>query len=424
MNFALRGGHLVDPANGIDEVQDVFLADGKVVGIGKAPEKRDWQTIEAQNCYVLPGLIDLCARLREPGEEDKATLASELRAAARGGITTLICPPDTLPVIDTPAVASLIKSRAEALNLTRVLPLGALTVELAGERLSNMAMLMQAGCVGLSNGLNAVENTLLMRRALQYAATFRAPVFLTPQDPWLRGNGCAHEGQVSTWLGLPAIPEAAETVALAKDWALIETTQARAHIELVSCARSVSMIGSAQALGLPISAGASINHLLLDEAAIGDFNTQAKVFPPLRTANDRTALCEGLKNGQITTICSDHQPHNDDAKRLPFAEAATGISGLDSLLSLSWRLLETGLSVSQLVAALTQHPADLINSSRGQLGIGSVADVCVFDPRIEWTLNPDTMLSRGHNNPFCGETLKGRVTHTFCEGRLVFDGEK
>ncbi|MGB5707686.1 MAG: dihydroorotase [Arenicellales bacterium] len=418
----IKGARVVDPANNFDSIADVTIVGSRIVEVGKVPQgfKAD-RTINADRLLLLPGIIDLCARLREPGEEQKATIASETTAAATAGITGLVCPPDTWPVVDTPAMANMIRDRAEANGQSRVYPLGALTVGLEGEKLTDMAMLLDAGCVGVSNGLKAVSNTLVMRRAMQYASTYDIPVFLTPQDPWLLGNGVVHEGKVSTRLGLPAIPEAAETVGVARDLALIETSGARAHVNLISCGRSVTMLGEAQSHNLPVSASVAIHQLLLCEDDIGAFDTRYKVFPPLRTAADRQALFEGVRTGTVSVICSDHQPHGADAKLAPFSEAAAGIAGVDTLLALTLSLtVNKQLPLSTAVAALTCNPARVIGVDRGHLSVGANADLCLVDPTEEWILNDESMQSRGQNSPFMGKQFFGKTHMTMIEGEVIF----
>lgn len=425
MKILIRGAHIVDPANGIDQVADIAVADSKIAAVGAVNDSfTPDRIIDGENRLLLPGIIDLCARLREPGEEHKATIQSEASAAAAAGITSLVCPPDTWPVIDTPAMAKMIRDRSVAGGHTRVYPLGALTVGLAGEKLTDMAMLADAGCVGVSNGLNAVSNTLVMRRAMQYASTYDIPVFLTPQDPWLLGNGVVHEGKVSTWLGLPAIPEAAETVGVARDLALIETSGARAHINLISCGRSVTMLHEAQSNQLPVTASVAIHQLLLCEDDIGAFDTRYKVFPPLRTTADRDAMIGGVNNGVLSVICSDHQPHGADAKLAPFSEAAAGIAGVDTLLALTLSLTaEKRISLSTAVAAITCNPAKIIGIDKGHLGVGVTADLCLIDPAEEWVLTAERMRSRGKNSPFIGKPLSGKVKMTMIEGQIVYQEE-
>lgn len=424
MSLHIKGGHLVDPANGVDAPADLFIdARGFVVGVGQAPDGFVAERVlDARGRIVCPGLVDLRARLREPGLEYKATIESETRAAVAAGITTLACPPDTHPVIDTPAMAQMIQSRAWRFGLAFIHPLGALTQNLEGKLLSDMEALDEAGCVGVTNALAPVTDTLVMRRAMEYAASFDLTVFLHSQDPWLAGNGCVHEGEVGTRLGLPGIPEAAETVGVARDLALIEQTGVRAHFCGLSSARAVAMIAEARARGLPVSADVTAHHLHLTEHDIGQFNTQCHVLPPLRARRDRDALRAALKSGVISAICSDHQPHEPDAKLAPFAEAEPGISGLETLLPLTLRLVEEGLLTrSEAIALLTHKPADILGVDAGELGVGATADVCIFDPETRWTLREDNMVSRGHNTPFLGWQLRGRVTHTLVGGKLVFE---
>ena len=422
MKTVILNGQVIDPGNGINGIRNLYINKNKIAGIGSKPAgfTAD-REVNASGQYVLPGIIDLCVRLREPGEEHKATIKSETRAAASAGITRMVCPPDTFPIVDTPAMVHMIINRAHDLGYARVHPLGALTVGLKGQRLTDMAMLMDAGCVGVSNAQEIVKNTLVMRRAMQYASTYDLPVFLTPRDAWLQGNGVVHEGAISTLLGLPAIPEAAETVGVARDLALIETSGARAHFDLVSCGRSVTMIAEARNRGLPVTASVAIHQLLFSENDIGAFDTQYKVMPPLRTRQDRTELIQGVAKGHIAAICSDHQPHGADSKLAPFSEAATGIAGTDTLLTLTMRLVrEKKLDMETAVSALTVHPARILGTNAGHLGPGAQADLCLYDPQKNWQLNEHTMRSKGRNSPFYGAKLKGKVTQTMLSGKWVY----
>jgi dihydroorotase len=420
MRIVLRGGRLIDPAHQIDTVADLFVADGRIAGLGQPPEgfAAD-RVIDARDRIVCPGLIDLCARLREPGQEHKATIASETRAAAAGGITTLLCPPDTDPVIDEPAVVELIRRRAKSAGHARVLTLGALTHQLRGERLAEMAALKDAGCVGVSDGGRPVVNTVVLRRALEYAATFDLTVFLTPLDPWL-GHGVAHDGPVATRLGLPGIPAAAETGAIARDLELVRDIGVRVHFGRLSCARSVELVARARAEGLPVTADVAVHHLHLTESDLLGFDSQCHVRPPLRAARDRDALRDGLASGVLGALCSDHQPHEPDAKQAPFGDTEPGVSSLDTLLALSLRLARDGvLPLPTLIERLTWGPARILGLDGGHLGVGAPADVCVFDPEAVWRVTGDGLHSRGQNSPFLSWELRGRTTHTLLEGRLV-----
>ena len=422
MKIVIRGGRVIDPANNIDRMCDLFIDDGQIVDSKLAgSDFTADQTIDATDKVVCPGLVDLQARLREPGEEHKATMQSELSAAVAGGVTSVCVPPDTNPVIDTPAMVHMVRQRGRRIEKARVYPLGALTIGLKGEQLTDMATLRDAGCTAVSNVDHSIDNTLVMRRAMQYASTFDLTVFLTALDPWLKGNGCVHEGEVSTRLGLPAIPEAAEVVALARELALIETTGARGHITQLSCARSVDKIAEAKARGLNVTAAVSAHHLHLSEQDIGEFDTRCHVMPPLRSIADRDALREGLASGVIDAICSDHQPHGLDAKLAPFSESSPGITGLETLLSLMLKLVnESVLPLSDALAKVTANPARILNVDVGQLTPGAPADVCIFHPDATWLVDATSLQSRGSNTPFDRHTLKGFVDTTLVAGRIIY----
>ncbi len=423
MGLVISNGRVIDPANDVDGVNTLYINDGFIAGVGDPPT--DFETereIDASGLIVCPGLIDIRARLREPGQEYKATLDSELSAAIAGGITTLCIPPDTDPVIDNPAMAQMIQQRAWQIGKSFIHPLGALTQGLKGESLTNMHALGGAGCVGVSNALAPVKDTVVMRRAMQYACTFDLTVFLNSQDPWLRGNGVVHEGEISTRLGLPAIPEAAETVGVARDLALIETTYARCHFNGLSTARAVDMLAHAKSVGLPVTADVTAHHLHLTEHDIGFFNTLCHVSPPLRGQRDRDRLRSALKEGVISAICSDHQPHEPDAKLTPFSESEPGISGLETLLPLTLKLVEDGLlDMPEAISLLTANPARILGIDSGHLGVGATADICIFDWDEHWVLDRKKMVSRGKNNPFQNWEFRGRVTHTLVGGEPAYD---
>ncbi len=427
MRLRIINGRIIDPANSIDSVQEICVADGVIHSIGQSinSTSRDFiadREIDATNLIICPGLVDLSARLREPGYEHKATIASETRAAASGGITTLCCPPDTDPIIDTPAVAALIRSRAEAAGYARIVPLGALTQGLKGEHLSEMAALKEAGCVGVNNASRHITNLHVLRCAMEYAATQNITVFLNAEDYWLRNQGCMHEGMVSTRLGLPGIPESAEIAAVARDLVLIEQTGVRAHFCRLSTARAARMVARARYEGLPISADVSAHHLYLTEMDAGDFNSQCHIEPPLRTQRDRDGLRASLARGTFAAICSDHQPHELDAKLAPFSATAPGISALETLLPLTLRLAdEDVLDLNGAIACLTYQPAKILGINAGTLSIGAPADICIFDPSHYWTVSEKTLLSRGRNTPFMGWEFKGRVTHTVMGGKVVYE---
>jgi dihydroorotase len=420
--ISIRNGRLIDPANGIDAQLDLHIENGQVRAVGPAPSGfRAEQTIAADGQVVCPGLVDLWARLREPGEERKATIASETAAAAAGGITTLCCPPDTQPIIDTPAVAEMIRQHAERIGRCRVWPIGALTQGLAGEHLSEMAALRDAGCALVSNVDRPLKNTLVLRRAMEYATTFGLVCMLQPLDHDLADGGCVHEGPVSTRLGLPGIPEAAETVAVARDLALAGQTGARMHFRGLSSATGARMFGRARFDNSLFSADVAIHQLHLTEDDIAGFDSNTHVLPPLRAAADRDALRKAVAEGVIEAICSDHQPHEPDAKANPFPATAPGISALESLLPLVLLLVEEGvMDLSDAIERITAGPARVLGLPYGRLDPGRSADVCIFDPEERWRLTSESMLSQGRNSPFLGREFKGRVTRTLLQGREVF----
>jgi dihydroorotase len=423
--LSIRGGRVIDPASGLDTVTDVHIAAGVVVGIGDPPAGHaPGQEIDAAGLVVCPGLVDLSARLRQPGEEHKATVASETRAAAAAGVTTLCCPPDTLPPVDTPAVAQLIIQLAEARGLARVLPAGALTHALAGEQLSEMAALKLAGCVVMSNGDQPVRNTRVLRRALEYAYTYGLCTFMHPADPYLSEGGIAHEGLVATRLGLPSIPEATETLGVARNLALGEQTGARLHFRGLSTAHAAAMIGDARERRMAVSADVSAHQLWLTEEAVNGFNADAHLIPPLRTKADRDGLRAALAAGAVTAICSDHRPHEPDAKLRPFPQTEPGMSALETLLPLTLALVaEDVLDLRRALACVTCNPADILERPVGRLQAGAIADLCIFDPDETWVVGDDTLVSRGKNTPLRGATLRGRVRTTLLAGRVVFQRE-
>lgn len=421
MGLRIKNGRVIDPANDVDAVQDVFVEEGRITALGKAPAGFSTELeIDATGQIVCPGFVDLCVRLREPGYEHKGNIATESRAAAKAGVTTVCCPPDTNPVIDTPGMIEYIQERAQEVGLTHVVMLGALTQGLKGKQLSEMYGLKKAGCVGVSNAYHDV-NQQVMRRAMEYAASAGLTVFINAEDASMSAGGCAHEGQVSVRLGLPGIPESAETIAVARELQLIELTGARAHFCHLSTAKAAQMIAEAQRDGLPVSADVSISHLFLTEMDIGFFDSNCRVKPPLRTQRDMEALRVALSQGCINAICSDHQPHDVDAKLAPFPSCQPGISSIETLLPLSLRLVEMGiLSLPEAIACISWQPAKILGINAGQLAIGNVADVCIFDPELHWDFSRSQMVSFGKNSPFIGWEFTGCVTHTILDGRLVY----
>lgn len=423
MKLHIENGHLVDPLNGIDAVCDIFIAAGRVVGVGRAPEGfHPNRRIDAQGLLVVPGLVDLAARLREPGLEYKATLESELAAAAAGGVTSLVCPPDTDPPLDEPGLVEMLSLRAKRLSLARVLPLGTLTQRLRGEKLAEMAVLHEAGCVGFSQADVPLPDTQLLLRALQYAATFGFTIWVRPQDAFLGRGGVAHDGPVATRLGLRPVPTCAETVALSTLLLLVQATRARVHICRLSSAAGVEMVREAKLLGLPITCDISAQHLHLCDEDIGFFDANCHLVPPLRSRADRDALRAALAEGVIDALCSDHTPVDDDAKERPFPETEPGATGLELLLSLTLEWAQTsGVPLARAIERVTAGPARVLGRGLGHLAVGAPADLVLVDPHARRRIEAADLKSQGKNTPFLGRTLPGVVRMTLLEGHVVYE---
>ncbi|GIZ10911.1 dihydroorotase [Pseudomonas sp. NCCP-436] len=421
MRIAILGARIIDPANGLDQVADLYIDSGKLAAIGQVPAGfAAEQTLDARGLVAAPGLVDLSAALREPGYSRKGNIASETLAAAAGGVTSLCCPPLTRPILDTPAVAELILDRAREAGHTRVFPIGALSRDLAGEQLAELVALRDTGCVAFGNGLNNFRSSRTLRRALEYAATFDLQVVFNSQDADLAEGGLAHEGPTASFLGLAGIPETAETVALSRDLLLVEQTGVRAHFSQITSARGAELIAQAQARGLPVTADVAMYQLLLTDEALEGFSSLYHVQPPLRSQADRDGLREALKAGVISAIASHHQPHERDAKLAPFAATEPGISSVELLLPLALTLVEDGLlDLPTLLARLTCGPARALRLPAGQLSIGSAADIVLFDPQGS-TEAGQTWHSRGRNCPFIGQQLPGAVRYTLLDGRISY----
>jgi dihydroorotase len=424
MKLHIKNGRLIDPANGIDATKDLFIADGKVAAVGSAPAGFTADsTIDATGLVVAPGLVDLSARLREPGYEYKATLESEMQAAMQGGVTTLVCPPDTDPVLDEPGLVEMLKHRARNLNQANVHPLGALTVGLKGKALTEMAELTEAGCIGFSQAEVPVQDTNVLLRALQYAKTFGYTVWLRPQDPHIGVGGVAHSGPLASRLGLSGVPVMAETIALHTIFELVRATGARVHLCRISSSAGLDLVRAAKKEGLPVSCDVGVHHLHMTDADIGFFDSNARLTPPLRTQRDRDAIRAGIKDGTIDAICSDHTPVDDDEKLLPFAEASPGATGLELLLSLVLKWAEDQRSSDALARALAKVTVDAARIAAlpaGQLSVGSAADVVLFDPSVRWTVNSSALASQGKHTPFLGYELTGQVKATIVAGKLAY----
>ncbi len=435
MKLVVRNGRVVDPASGRDERTDVAIADGRIVAIGGLAGFTPDRTIDATGLVVMPGLVDLAARLREPGHEHEGMLESELAAAAAGGVTSLVCLPDTDPVLDEPGLVEMLKFRARQLSRCRLFPLGALTRQLGGQVLTEMAELSEAGCVGFSMADVPIKDTMVLLCALQYAATFGYTVWLRPLDAWL-GGGVAAQGAVATRLGLSGVPVAAETVALHTIIELVRATQARVHLMRLSSAAGVALVRAAKAEGLPVTADVSINSLHLTDVDIGFFNPDMRLAPPLRQGADREALAAALADGTIDALVSDHNPVAEDMKNLPFGEAEPGATGLELLLSLALRWGgDRGLPLATTLDRITAAPVRVLGGAGGPLGPlgasagrlvpGGVADLCLFDPDTTWSVTPALLASQGKHTPFSfaatGMALPGRVRATLVAGTLAYE---
>ncbi|MBK9440836.1 MAG: dihydroorotase [Comamonadaceae bacterium] len=427
-SLLIQHGRVIDPASGFDKKVDLALVNGAVATIDNvAPEFQPDITLDATGCLVLPGLVDLAVRLREPGYEHARMLDSEMGAAMAGGITSLVCQPDTDPVLDEPGLVEMLRFRAEKLEQARVYPLGALTRNLQGATLTEMVELTQAGCVAFSQAEVALSNTLVLQRALQYASTFGYAVWLRPQDGYL-GQGVAASGALATRMGLSGVPVMAETIAMHTIFELMRATGARVHLCRISSAAGVALVREAKAQGLALTCDVSINSLHLTDMDIGYFDSRARLNPPLRQQRDRDALRAGLADGTIDALVSDHTPVDDDAKALPFAQSEPGATGLELLLSLAYKWhLDSGVDLLRALAVVTCGPAAVLGKAlgtrlgrTGRLLAGGLGDICIFDPRQGWTVQADALCSQGKHTPFSGYELPGQVRQTLVGGQLGY----
>ncbi len=422
MKIEIKGARVIDPASKRDAPGSIYIVDGRIAALDRPPDGfRADDTIDAKGLVACPGLVDLAARLREPGFEYKATLESEMRAAVAGGVTTLACPPDTDPPLDEPGLVEMLTRRAAGLDCARVHPLGALTVGLKGERLAEMAELREAGCVGFFQGNAPLPDNGTLLQAMRYASTFGFTVWLRPEDAHLADGGVAHEGEVATRLGLAPIPAIAETVAVGAIIDLMQATGARVHLARLSTAAAVGLVAQAKSKGALLTCDVGIHHLHLSDRDIGDFDANCRMSPPFRDPSDRDRLRLGVAEGVIDAICSDHTPVDEDAKQVPFGEAEPGATGLELLLplTLQWGR-QAGLKPVEALAAVTFRAARILGVPAGTLAPGANADVCLYDPNKPWIVQPQALVSQGKNTPFLGFELTGRVVRTIVGGRTVY----
>ncbi|MAS84008.1 MAG: dihydroorotase [Legionellales bacterium] len=426
MRISIKNGRVLCPSNNIDDKINVFIDDAKIVSLNKKPSgfKSDID-INAKDKIVLPGLVDICARLGEIGSKNNGTIKDELRAANSSGVTSICVPPDIYPIIDTPAAVEFINRRASQFSQTNIFPLGALTQKLRGEELAEMFLLKAAGCVGVSNGDIAIENTEVLRRSFEYAKSCDLTVFIFAEDKKIKNNGVVHEGAISTRLGLPAIPETAETIAISKVLLLIEQTNVRAHFCRLSSGRSVELIREAKKNGAQITADVPICNLHLTDMDIADYDSNCHLRPPLRDESDRVRLVEGLIDGTISAVCSNHQPVDANAKSAPFSLTQPGASTIEHILPLIMHIKKIGseLSLKESISLVTSKPASILGIEKGMLKENGDADICIFDPNKNTDINKSNLLSAGKNTPFGGWELDGKVTHTILGGKLVFNSD-
>ncbi len=427
---AYINAHLLDPASGLNEI-GALLSDGEVIA-DLGPELfrtgDDWSVpdgIEVVDCgghYLTPGFVDIRVQLGEPGQEHKGTLATAGRAATGGGITSMVCLPNTKPVIDDMSVLEFVARRARKLGLTKVYPYGAITKSTAGEELAEMGMLAEAGAVAFTDGIHAVGNAKVMAQAMSYAATFDLMLVQHPEDPVLAGGGVMNSGETATRLGLGGIAPQAEVIMVERDIRLAEMTGVRLHFAHVSTAQAVDVIRRAKARGLPITCDTAPPYFALNETAVGDYRTFAKLSPPLRPEDDRQAIVAGIKDGTIDVIASDHSPQDEEAKRVPFAQAAFGGVGLDTLLPLTLELYHNGhLSLLEAINLITNRPAQLLGLNAGRLAIGQPCDLALLDPQRGWKVDSGKLMSKSQNTPFDGRPVQGSVLRTVVDGRTVFE---
>jgi dihydroorotase len=423
MKIHIQGGTVIDPSAGTEQQQDVFIAAGKIVALGAAPvDFNADKTIDAKGLFIAPGFVDLAARLREPGYEHKATLKSEMAAALAGGVTSLVCLPDTDPVLDEPGLVEMLKFRARNLNQAHVYPLGALTVGLKGQVITEMVELTEAGCIGFSQADVPIVDTQVLLRALQYANTYGYTAWLRPVDAYLGKGGVAASGPLASRLGLSGVPVSAETIALHTIFELVRVTGARVHLSHLSSAAGIELMRAAKAEGLPVTCDVTVNHIHLIDLDIGYFDAQFRLDPPLRSQRDREAIRGGLLDGTIDAICSDHTPVDDDEKLLPFAEATPGATGLELLLSLTVKWAqETGVPLAKALNLITASPANVLKLDAGRIGVDAAADLCIFDRNTHWHVEPRALKSQGHNTPFLGYELPARVRATIVTGQVAFE---
>ncbi len=422
----LANGRILDPSRDLDFIGDLLIADGVIRetkrGIGAAGVPEATEVVDCRGRIVAPGLIDMRAFVGEPGAESRETIASASQAAVAGGVTTIICQPDTEPAIDDPSIVDFIQRRGRDTGVVHLHPMAALTKGLKGEEMTEIGLLKAAGAVAFTDGARSVMNAQVMRRALTYARDFDALIVHHTEDPDLTGDGVMNEGEFAARLGLDGAPSAAETIVLERDLRLVALTGGRYHAASLTCRNSLDVLRRAKDAGLAVTASASINHLALNEIDVGSYRTFLKVSPPLRSEDDRRALVEAVGDGLIDVVVSDHNPQDVETKRLPFAEAAAGAVGIETMLSAGLRLVHNDeVKLLTLLKAMSTKPAELLGLPGGTLRAGAPADVIVIDPDVPWVLDRDTLKSKCRNTPFDEARMQGRAIRTIVAGRTVYE---
>ena len=422
MSILIKNGRVIDPKNKLDSIQDVLIVNGKIAKLSKNLDQKEAdKIIDASKKIVMPGIIDLQLNLREPGSQYKATLHSEMKAANAGGVTGMVCPPDTTPILDEPGLVKMLKNKSEAFKLGAVYPLGALTQKLNGKLLTEINDLYESGCIGFSQAEKPIQDTEVLYKAFQYLSTFNLTAFLRAEDAYLSEKGIINAGEISTRLGLKGIQSISETTAINKILEIAHLTKTKVHLNKISTADGLNLIKMAKKNGVNVTCDVSIHQIFLTDNDIGFFNANCYLKPPLRKENDRLKIIESIIDGTIDAICSDHSPVNEDNKLKPFAESEYGASSVELLLPLIYKLsIENKINLSLLINKITNQPSCILEINKGSLAIGSDADICIFDPNYSWEINQKTLISEGKNTPFIDQNINGKVNCTIFDGNIVF----
>ena len=422
MSILIKNGRVIDPKNNVDAILDILVVNGKIADLNKNLDpKKAKQIIDASKKIVMPGIIDLQLNLREPGNQYKSTLESEMKAANAGGVTSMVCPPDTTPILDEPGLVKMLKNKSEVLKRGNVYPLGALTQKLNGKLLTEINDLYDSGCIGFSQAEKPIQDTEVLYRSFQYLSTFNLKAFLRAEDAYLSEKGIINAGEISTRLGLKGIQSISETTAINKILEIARLTKTKVHLNKISTADGLNLIKVAKKNGIDVTCDVSIHQIFLTDNDIGFFNTNCFLKPPLRKESDRLKIIESIVDGTIDAICSDHSPVNEDNKLKPFAESEHGASSVELLMPMIFKLAEEyKIDLSLLIDKITYQPANILDINKGNLSVNSDADICIFDPNYLWEVNSKTLISEGKNTPFMNQNFTGKVSGTIFNGNIVF----